>query len=67
MKGHVNYTSSGHRLYVMGLWKVNEDWELTATVPVVWREWVLCAFSAPKPCKASLCSPSIMILSFEYP
>lgn len=48
MKGHANYTSSGHRLYVMGLWKVNEDWELTAIVPVVWREWVLCAFSAPE-------------------
>lgn len=45
MKGHANYTSSGHRLYVMGLWKVNEDWKLTAIVPVV---WVLCAFSAPE-------------------
>lgn len=51
MKGHANYTSSGHRLSVIGLRKVNGDsleWELMAIVPVVWREWALCAFSTPE-------------------
>lgn len=51
MKGHANYTSSGQRLSVIGLCEVNEDspeWELMAIVPVVWREWALCAFSTPE-------------------